>query len=374
MSVLKGSADDAGMMNETITERAENEVKFWTDETVSEKEETATSLYDKFIECNLIRTVPSYGFALTTLVCIPILLCMIGLCGNIVTFCALRTDPDKNNASTFLLKVLTIVDSLLLLSNVVRGCCMFLKKYTLLKFRWSYIFLNSYPIVEYFHFYFQSLSACSVLLVTIDRYIAACLPYRQHLRSMRRMKIAVFILLITIALLTIIGNIRSMTATVKRVHYSNCVNFTWYSFSHEPRVHQLVWDLHYASYIINRVPPMLSLVVLIVLNIILIVRLRHQNSLHRSSSSRSDRKQDNKMLVMTIVVVLVFCICTVPITIGDFINMIEHFTGTDIMPWRVDRYCFYLVFVVLAVNSSVNFFIYCLVWTKFRGLISNLWS
>ena len=94
MAVTNVSKDDAGMVDAMTTGGAQNEVIFGPHETVSGKEDTVTSLYDKLAECGLIRSIPSYEFALTTLVCIPVLLCIIGLCGNIVTFCALRTDPD----------------------------------------------------------------------------------------------------------------------------------------------------------------------------------------------------------------------------------------------------------------------------------------
>ena len=260
-----------------------------------------------------------------------------------------------------------------LISNVFRSFLFFLYWYTSLRIFWSYFFTIASPIVFYFHFNFQSLSACMVLLVTIDRYIAACLPYMQHLRSMKRMRIAVWILVIGIALLSLTGNIYEMTGTIKSRQYSYCVNYTKYYFSNESGVSQLLLYLNAASIAINRVPPTLSLVVLIVLNILLIIRLRQQKNLHRSSSSHSDRKQDNKMLVMTVVVVLVFCVCTVPITIRDFIIMTSQYTKKIIIPVRVDYHWFYLGFDLLAVNSSVNFLIYCLVWTKFRGLISNLW-
>ena len=157
MALLSSSVDDDDAWDVMSTQRnGQNEAMSWQAQTIRERvEDKAMSLSLRMLKCGYTSNIlSSYEFLLTTMVCMPVVLCIIGLCGNIVTFCALRTDPERNNASTFLLKALTVVDSIFVLSNALYNGAYFLHYHTTLRLKWSYVLAITLPISSYLFFCF----------------------------------------------------------------------------------------------------------------------------------------------------------------------------------------------------------------------------
>ena len=349
-----------------------------TDETGSlAQAEKLKSLYARMVECAAKEKRASNEFYQASYLYIPSLLCVIGLCGNIATYCALRKDPDKKNASTFLLKVLTVVDSLFLLINAFDRCIRFVRGRTYLMYLWSYNLTRAHVYLSFLFNLFQGFSACSVLLVTINRYIAACLPYRQHLRTVKRMKLAVAITFTLLTGLHVMRSLPRMTAPMTSYH-DFCVNYTIYVLSanieHYPPYRS--FDEYYlVTQLVTFITPALVFALMSVLNALLIARILRQKRQHRSGSSVSMKAQEVKMVVMTLFVVLAFFLCALPMAILDLISVLINVYKLPHTGWRTMFYSHYYKIAnnLLSLNSAINFLIYCIVWSKFRKLFLDLW-
>ena len=120
------------------------------------------------------------------------------------------------------------------------------------------------------------------------------------------------------------------------------------------------------------------LVVLIILNAFLIRRMVERKKLR--SPNNVNAGQDN-LTVMLITVVCAFMICVVPYSVIMMVYNIQTQTRSEtyitsffinyaenrvlITALRVSQF-------LLAVNSSINFLLYCLIWKKFRGLLCKM--
>lgn len=296
-------------------------------------------------------------------------LCLVGFIGNALSMAVVRRDRDPNQTTNWLLQSLAVVDSLYLVACVFIQPIKTINEYT----TWSPRLLSSlFPYLEP-HIWAlastaQTMTVWVVLLVTCDRYLAVCMATRTNLRSLRRAKIAVCVVVV----LAILYNgpryfERQVDLTSDPLTNLTAVRTKKTAFR-ESKIYFLVYKT-ILYFIFRSFGP---LVTLTVLNVRLINTLR-QLKQRRSFivSSRSARHREN-ITTMLVVVVSVFVVCELPdpclrivVTLQEFVPGI----GVDI--WTM-RYANAVTNLLLTVNSSVNFIIYCLVGRKFRQIFVRM--
>ena len=151
-------------------------------------------------------------FRLVVDVCVVGLLCLIGFIGNTLTFIILRGDRDKNSTTNWLLQTLAVVDILYLIA------CLFIQPLKAIHDLYGHrVDSSNIGMFDVFHVVFtrlephmwhmasiaQTVTVWVVVLVTVDRYIAICMPLRSKIRTLPRARSAVAIVIISAILYNI---------------------------------------------------------------------------------------------------------------------------------------------------------------------------
>lgn len=338
----------------------------------------------------MMMTFVRYRFVIN--VCIVGTLCVVGLMGNCASVVVLRRDKemstsssDKNTSTTnWLLQMLAAVDIFFLIS-------------CLLIYSIKTIHSHSPPIVTHGYAYVEPylpgmasighmLTIYTVLLVTVDRFIAVCRPMSRHLRSIRRARLTFAgIVLLSIGYsLPVFLEQHSVVVTTTDA----CTKDRW---SHVQTVKtrmrkSALYFIIYKTicYVIFR--SFGPLIAIIVLNGRLISALRRLNRRHLM---RKPVDRDN-LTMMIVTVISIFIICQLPDVGLRVILSAEHLlnpppsssnsSSTSSTSGRLFQlssplivfYVKVLSHALLTFNSSINFLIYCLIGRKFRRIFIQL--
>lgn len=293
-------------------------------------------------------------------------LCLIGFIGNALTIAVLRRDRDKKNTTNWLLQALAFADTLYLLACVfiqtIKGIQMFTDWLPILDIALPYM----EPYVWAFASIAQTITVWLVMLVTIDRYIAICKPLKTQLRDIQRAKLAVT----SIIILAIIYNIPRFLERKIVFDYNHCLNITIVKTTKTDLRENNIYFLVYKTimyFIFRAVGPLLTL---LILNIRLIRALQEVRRKHRDLT-KSNKHRENITLVL-VVVVSVFIICEIPdLVLRIIFTLNDSIPSMTINIWAL-RYYNAITNMLLTVNSSINFLIYCLIGQKFRNILQTM--
>jgi hypothetical protein len=314
-------------------------------------------------------------------------LCLIGFVGNAVTVAVLRADPDcARNSTNWLLQMLAIVDFVYL------AACVFIHPLKALYDTDSlgHSFLEStYPYIEPYVWPIasisQTLTVWTVLLVTVDRYIAVCRPLKRNLRSVTRTKV-------TAAIGSVLAVLYNVPLFFERVvaHPQPCsVDAPLLVPPVAALTQQTALRGNLAYFIVYKTICYFlfrsggPLVVMIYVNILLLRALRVRR--RRLVARGLRHHHGGSVTAMLVAVVTVFIVCELPDaalrTTAAIFELYQLRGGSGEIGADADRRRSGAVAAdflmransvtnaLLAVNSSVNFIIYCLVGTKFREIL-----
>jgi len=211
----------------------------------------------------------------------------------------------------------------------------------------------------------QTMTIWIVLLVTVDRYIAVCLPLSRHLRSMRRTKLATGVTLV----LAVLYNVPLFFE--REVKHANiaCPTFPA-TIEKTTLAGNFVYFFVYKTLCYFAFRSAGPLVTLIYINIHLYRALRMRR---RRLTSRA--RLHHNVTMTLVAVVTVFVVCELPDAVIRLLVAVRRLTSdqknniggpaavnVDAFIHRANLF----TQVLLAVNSSVNFIIYFFVGNKFR--------
>ena len=291
-------------------------------------------------------------------------LCLVGFVGNALSIAVLRKDRDKKNTTNWLLQTLAVADTLYLCASVFIQTLNTIRADT----NWWPDLQRAFPYLEPYIWPFasiaQTITVWLVMLVTVDRYIAICLPLRTNIRTLQRTKLAVAIVILA----AILYNVPRFLEREIVTKFNTCTNTTDITTQktkfRESRVYFLVYKT-IMYFIFRAIGPLLAL---IILNLRLVKALREVRKKHRDMT-KSTKHREN-ITLMLVVVVTVFILCELPDMIVRVVFALLVFLfkpGT----FDLDKLRYFNVTsnALLTLNSGINFLIYCLIGNKFRNIL-----
>ena len=114
------------------------------------------------------------------------------------------------------------------------------------------------------------------------------------------------------------------------------------------------------------------LTILVALNVQLVMTLKRRRRIRRRTQQLQSSRRHNSMTMMLIVVVTVFVICQLPDVALRMTAIVHELDQDSQLDYDILLLANSITNMLLAVNSSVNFLIYCLLGTKFRKILCRL--
>ena len=307
-------------------------------------------------------------------ICIVGLLCLIGFVGNSLTFIILRGDRDKHSTTNWLLQTLAVVDIVYLAACVlIQPVKAIHDLYPETEWRrgsaWSAFhmtFTHLEPYIWPLASIAQTVTVWVVVLVTVDRYIAICMPLRSKIRTLPRARAAVAVVVVA----AILYNIPAFFE--KTVSYEEICDGR-YKIQLDPtelkrRKSYFVVYKTICYFVFRSIGPLL---LLIALNARLIRALRQMRRRHRYLTRRNQQREN--VTLTLVVVVSVFIACELPdvglriaVTLRELVASVE--LDDDAFRYRITP----VTTALLTLNSAANFFIYCLIGHKFRRILVRM--
>ena len=281
---------------------------------------------------------------------------LIGLISNTLAFIIMWKDKAGRDGN-WMLRAVAINDNLFL---VAMFCCEVL----LQAFRHTPAFSNLrhwYPHIFPFFIYSGAVTLTTaqyaLVIATIERYIAVCLPHRNIIlkKHTRRAMIALPIIAVIIKLPQMF-EFRKVEKEVCGESYADIVVRDWVKDFKEFDVSEIV------SYGILHT--FLPSVILIFCNVNIIMAVRASTKMQSTNHVASERRPTR----MLVTVVIAFIVCNLPANVV--------WTSAKLSKKARGQFWVFALGVFLPLlqvtNSAINCFLYCFVVKKFRRKLLNL--
>jgi hypothetical protein len=316
--------------------------------------------YRMYLYYNFYRLI-LFSFIVDT-VCVG-LLCFVGFVGNALSFIVLWKDKARSTTN-FLLRTLAIADTLLLVVCMLHLAIRPIYPYTGY-FRDYYEF---YPfMVPYLWgtgMTLQTITNWFVVLLTIERYIVVCKPLQaSRWCTLHHAKKAIAFASIG----AVIYNFPRFFEWQVIVSQDICSNFTVVAAVEGPLRNILGYNIAYRTGAYFLLVAFGPIMILLTMNIRLIQALRRAQRNRLLMTKRSQNQASNTTII--VVVVTVFIICEVPALMHQILLSLSN--TIDLSPDGVMLYTIIISNMLVTLNSSANFFIYCLFGRKFRSILKQ---
>ena len=291
------------------------------------------------------------------------LLCVIGLLGNIVAYVVLQKDRERREA-LFLLQTLALADAFYLIIAILR----YPLKYLIAEEAYFSMQLFIFPLLKTA----QAVTIWMLLLVTMDRFIYVCMPLRAqdifNSRTRRVMSVLVFVI-------GLLYNIPRFFDSCVWTFHDLCSGARYSRMVYTPPFNNTYYfDIYkYASYLLLLyIGPLSILIILNTKLILAIKRSRRRNrQLGTCQVAHHMHQSETNASIVLIIIVIVFIVCETPeLVLKILIVLRRHMESMEMMFSRDFIHTFTTTSELLMVlNSSVNFIIYCAFGRRFRHVM-----
>ena len=302
-------------------------------------------------------------FAINTII-VGILI-ITGLIGNTLTLITLIPDT-KLNVISLLLVVLACCDSLFLITQIflkfLRFICEYRSDEAICHYAhhiWPYVVKYVRPFGEAMVFS----SIWIILLVTIYRTVAVLRPH--HARRYATIKSVSIQCIILIAAAFILVAPRFFEYDIVIRNGTPDLNATKLNLEDS-------YGFVYNAVILNILVNIGPLVILCVLTCFLIreIYLTHKQNQRLREGVRSRRSYGRQLTILLLLVVIVFIICQIPRVVYLISRAIlkdkYYFYYSCPRPWV---YFLHFTDMLMVLNASINFFLYCIAGARFRKML-----
>ncbi|CAH1775561.1 unnamed protein product [Owenia fusiformis] len=326
------------------------------------------------------------GIVIDIYICIP--LCVLGIIGNILSFVTLSR--EKPNTSIIILKSLAVIDSIYLLLVVVfkpyhiaYHDTEWLNKSSHDEFSHQFEIASSHaaPVINMA----QMCSSWLVVLLTIDRFIAICHPFKALTYcTIKRVRVGI----LSIIVISIVYNIPEFWGISYKWIYHECLKL-WMVATGTIRgsigQHILYRTIYgFAGNLLFR--NLLPVVLVVSLNGRLVhslrVSLQNRDKI-MANTEHNNEHRDKNITVTLLTISFVYLICILPmlaLSVLDiyFSSVLTNKHSDTLIYYTSDNASFqiYMKFALVVqllvrLNSAINFLVYCFVRKGFRGKLCS---
>ncbi|CAH1775636.1 unnamed protein product [Owenia fusiformis] len=306
-------------------------------------------------EMDNATTKPHYDFFvlsqfIAALICFPII-CTFGIIGNILSLIVLQQKKMSSSTNTFL-SAMAIADSIKLINDEIYFVVILMQRYNPEMSQTG--FVHIYP---YSHFVFN----CAMLItswitvsVAVERYISVCHPHRaKSMCTIPRARLVSSCVAIGMAIVALPSAFKYHTVVSKPSDNSTqgIVNMTieLTSFGKD------VYAMNIYTWIQTLLRSIIPLFVLVFINASII------RSLGRSKIQGAASAARYRITVMLVAIIVVFLICITPDAIMSTFLGLGYYEANYLV-----RGIREFTDLLLAINSAVNFVLYCTFSKVFR--------
>ena len=291
------------------------------------------------------------------------LLVILGTAGNALSFIVLWYDNGKT-ATVFLLRCLSIADTLVLLAAVPLYVLPYVYPYTGLMQSYYEAYLNLVHLLWPAYLIPYTGTIMLTVLVSANRYICVCRPFSSSKQSSRK---SAHKHVIYIALFSVLYNIPRFFEYHK-VEVCDGVNKTKTVFDLSDFGNNKMYRIIYANVMYFIVMHGGPLLLLAFLNIQLIIALKKRRQMRYELGKTSDKGYQQDVTLVLIVVICCFMFCQTPTFVDHLLWTFLDQSKRGCGQWHYFYTALADLFAIL--NSSVNFVIYTLTSQRFRQNLS----
>ncbi len=286
--------------------------------------------------------------------------CILGMLGNTLAFTGFQR--DRRTPAVTLLQCLACSDFVLLLAVFVTDDIPYACDYS----PTCENFWMVWPYIRYVWLVTPLSHMCSiwfVVLIAMNRYWAVCKPHNMN-RTWTLQRTICYV--IGVIFMVFAFNTPRFFE-YKIVSYLDTDNTTW--ISHEDRTdfgRNYYYKVVYKAYLVNVLLVLVPLLTLIFLTfpILKAMHARRNKDKGKSNSKNSLSRASHEITFVLSLVLVVAIVCQTPLAIFHFVRNSYRYHCGD--------FVFYLDNIsklLVTVNSSINFVIYCLFSSRFRRLL-----
>ncbi|XP_060077344.1 nociceptin receptor-like [Ylistrum balloti] len=283
----------------------------------------------------------------TGLIIYPIV-CMVGIIGNTLTLIVLG-HKDMRTATNVYLSSLAVSDTIKLLNDLMYFVLVVLKVENLDDD--NKIIFNFYPYAHYIFNMSVCVTAWLTVSVAVDRYIAVChITKAKEMCTIARARIVSTVVFVSMITLSVPSALRYKPM----LQHDDRLNVSCYKIQQSTLGENDQFMTPY-TWVQNSLRSIIPLIVLIFLNARIINELRKQRVPGKKLSSR------NRITLMLIVIILCFVVCIMPDAVMSLFFGFGYVDETNLV-----RGIREITDSLLAVNSALNFLLYCIMSKVFR--------
>ncbi|ELU14310.1 hypothetical protein CAPTEDRAFT_183437 [Capitella teleta] len=289
------------------------------------------------------------------------LVCAFGLVGNALSIAVLHK-YSRNSVATYLLKALAVMDNLFLASAVVVQMCpamaMHFGQTERLQQIYSFMQTFAWPLVHMI----QMGTVWMLVVVACNRYIAVCLPLKAgHLCTKGKVQVQIIVLAVTIFVYNVPRFLEFNYRDVNETLPDNSTMTVSKNFGlSSMQVYNIVYEnVSYWLFVF-----LLPLTVLLFFNVHLVRDLKKAQQYRRVLKTSGRSVEENNITLVMIVIIVVFIVCQTPASI----NQILYYVVDDSQKKTCSPYIrfYHLANLLITINSSFNFVVYCLFRRQFQ--------
>ena len=284
----------------------------------------------------------------------------LGLIGNTLSYILMHKD-SKGSSSTFILKVLSVADNLVLIFHFLyfslpacyayTGTPLGYKKFHELfaKCVFGIVMWSSKVMSIYF-----------TLLVTVERYIAVSRPLRApFVCTLKNARIGT----LCVVLFSVIYNLpKVLYYPVNNYAFDPCLGEVAPVALSQSRATPIWFQQVYITYLYLGVIYAFPLLTLTMLNFYLIAALRASSKMRCEMAAGTKKVSPDRITEKIIGIVTAFILLESPAIVVNLMMMISPKAVSRSMKFNF----LYTTYILSTVNSVINFYIYCLLGKRFR--------